>query len=862
MLGSKLKLFLLYLVLASLQLFAQFSPPLINDFRISEDNRTATFIQKDPALFYNENRGFLIVWEDYRLGDKSYFAQKFDSLGNKIGKNFQIASNYNLVFSNNSNFLNISKTSYYSNSGGSVSFYGSVYNGNSQKIKDNISLGFVVLPWCGTGYLGYGSAACKANSGFLFGLRNNGYLNLTKLDESGNVEYKYSFSDSLNNFFVLNFSLSSSKTTNLITWVSVLTNMIYGHPDTLGLFATIINDSKLTDSRTFSIKKYYTTETYNFLGLPPLTKTINLSDSTFLVFDLPQDSIKLNYRVLNINSNSLSPDSSINLLMGLRPEPNITYQVQKFEVSQIANNKFLVYCSVSKNYSKYYNTLLLFNVSGHLLAKYSDSTSSNIKFGRQLFMLSNEEFFTAKSYNNDVFITRNQLLLAVDSTKINDDLTGSNDIKPFITPVDETRYFVTWNNEIGTFGRIIDENGVAEGNQIRLEGKASLFLSGNRCVNIWKKKINGDSSSIGFTLYNNDWSVIRKDTFQLGDYYNIKASSLKLSDSTFAIITGKTYSAKLLLYNLNGQLIKQNILTDSQYSYFKNLFKNNNNSFWVKWGSHLRLFSNSLEAISEIYESEGTNYLGFNKFIKLYTHLGDYNNYFAGIILSAKGDTLVKEFKFENIPYTNQASLKIVPLKTSKFLILFSKRDSDGKLNSYWQVYHYDGTPEWGYHKIPSNNVMAAQNATATLNSDKIFFVWSDLQDGNLGYDIYGKIYNINSITGINSSENNNLPKEFRLYQNYPNPFNPTTIIKYSVTKKTHTFIPSREGKERSGRGVLVTLKVYDVLGRKIATLVNQKQSPGNYQVQFDANNLSSGIYFYRLKAGNFIATKKMILLR
>lgn len=88
-------------------------------------------------------------------------------------------------------------------------------------------------------------------------------------------------------------------------------------------------------------------------------------------------------------------------------------------------------------------------------------------------------------------------------------------------------------------------------------------------------------------------------------------------------------------------------------------------------------------------------------------------------------------------------------------------------------------------------------------------------------------------------------PKEFMLYQNYPNPFNPTTQIKYSVAESD-----------------LVALKVFDVLGREIATFVNEQQQPGSYEIKFDATNLSSGIYFYQLKAGGFIDTKKMTLIK
>jgi len=81
--------------------------------------------------------------------------------------------------------------------------------------------------------------------------------------------------------------------------------------------------------------------------------------------------------------------------------------------------------------------------------------------------------------------------------------------------------------------------------------------------------------------------------------------------------------------------------------------------------------------------------------------------------------------------------------------------------------------------------------------------------------------------------------------QNYPNPFNPITTIKYQIPEMSS-----------------VTLKVFDVLGNEIAVLVNEEKTVGNHQVEFEASSLSSGIYFYQLKAGEFIETKKMLLLK
>ncbi len=91
----------------------------------------------------------------------------------------------------------------------------------------------------------------------------------------------------------------------------------------------------------------------------------------------------------------------------------------------------------------------------------------------------------------------------------------------------------------------------------------------------------------------------------------------------------------------------------------------------------------------------------------------------------------------------------------------------------------------------------------------------------------------------------NDHPYEFTLEQNYPNPFNPSTIIKFTISDLRFTI-----------------LKIYDVLGNEIVTLVKEEKSAGNYEAEFAATSLSSGIYFYRLQAGSFVETKKMVLLR
>lgn len=103
--------------------------------------------------------------------------------------------------------------------------------------------------------------------------------------------------------------------------------------------------------------------------------------------------------------------------------------------------------------------------------------------------------------------------------------------------------------------------------------------------------------------------------------------------------------------------------------------------------------------------------------------------------------------------------------------------------------------------------------------------------------------YDLSTIGIENGQEN--VPQHFQLNQNYPNPFNPVTKINYSVSKNS-----------------VVILKVYDVAGKEISTLVNKNQSAGNYSLSFDGSKLSSGVYFYRLIAGDFTETKKMMLIK
>jgi len=100
-------------------------------------------------------------------------------------------------------------------------------------------------------------------------------------------------------------------------------------------------------------------------------------------------------------------------------------------------------------------------------------------------------------------------------------------------------------------------------------------------------------------------------------------------------------------------------------------------------------------------------------------------------------------------------------------------------------------------------------------------------------------------LTGIKKDLNLNIPDGYSLEQNYPNPFNPSTIIRFSIPEESN-----------------VSIVVFNSLGEEVRTLVNEKFTSGSYEVEFDASGLPSGIYLYKINAGSFVETKKMILLK
>ena len=175
---------------------------------------------------------------------------------------------------------------------------------------------------------------------------------------------------------------------------------------------------------------------------------------------------------------------------------------------------------------------------------------------------------------------------------------------------------------------------------------------------------------------------------------------------------------------------------------------------------------------------------------------------------------------------------------------------SKGSADAFVAMYDSIGSFQWVKHIGGDNEEQGMGVGVDSENNTYVTGYFEDtifLDDSSItsiqGNDIFIAKLNTSGVSFVD--DYNAVLRSFELKQNYPNPFNPTTKIKYQIPQLS-----------------FVTIKVYDVLGNEISTLVKEEKPQGSYEVEFKATNFPSGIYFYRLQAGNFVETKKMLLLK
>jgi hypothetical protein len=204
----------------------------------------------------------------------------------------------------------------------------------------------------------------------------------------------------------------------------------------------------------------------------------------------------------------------------------------------------------------------------------------------------------------------------------------------------------------------------------------------------------------------------------------------------------------------------------------------------------------------------------------------------------------------DNASAQRTANLALTPMINGRFSSVITVCESGvGIQRTYNSVLNFDENGDLNGMMLEDTTVNFLHQNSLFETSDSILLVPA-VKDSDIYLNAYrgttlewSKKAN-DDIVGVKET-GSSLPVSFMLYQNYPNPFNPSTVISYQLPVASH-----------------VTLKIYDILGKEVATLVDEKKAPGRYNVKFDGSRLASGVYFCRMTAGNYVSTRKLLLLK
>ena len=365
---------------------------------------------------------------------------------------------------------------------------------------------------------------------------------------------------------------------------------------------------------------------------------------------------------------------------------------------------------------------------------------------------------------------------------------------------------------------------------IQIEGNDNSIIENNRIENI-KQQFDLNIITHGINIYGGNSCIVRNNVVH-------KVKSSTLYGSTGILLSGDNtfgYGTNNLVYN--------NMVFDIQST------STNPNSrvagIQVWYQNNPKIYYNSVN----LSGTGGTNPGGSGALFitssgtvtnldlrnNIFVNTRDESSYCASAICDYSSATFTSDNNDLFYDDTNPNNC-MVKIGSTNYLTLADWQATGKDLNSVTEMPHFIAPDDLHINGNYSTLLDSGATPITGINTD------IDGESRNVTVpDIGADEFDI--ITGVENETT--LLTEFVLEQNYPNPFNSATTIKYSIPQRSN-----------------VTVKVYDILGNEVVTLVNEEKAQGVYTVNFDANNLASGLYLYRIQAGTFIDTKKMILLK
>jgi len=479
------------------------------------------------------------------------------------------------------------------------------------------------------------------------------------------------------------------------------------------------------------------------------------------------------------------------------------------------------------------------------------------------------------------------------SFRVDDDENSSEQTKPEISVFDDGSYIIVWSDtrnrtsniffQLYNFdGTPIEENQIVGSTGYKLYPKI-VKLANNNFIIIWSEYYRGTF---------NQYELVGQKYFSNGETNGEEflITSNEINGSVGQLDAASNSNDEIAITwerrvnNINRIYAKK---YDSDGNTVGEIFQVSGDTTIYNYVPKIGIDSSGNFAVT-YYSRIGDNEILLHRFNHLAEPIdsaiivndddSNINQYVPDISVNSNGDAVVTWYdyrspfgvyfqKYNNIgsetllekvdsniaaaDYNVQYTLPNVSLNNNGELAISWSERSSSQDDSKFRVFNSDQTPVTEVLYVSEVQERNQKNPFIYFTEDKIYNVWEDNREPNVGYDIWANVYDYQDLLTDIELEGSSVPKKFVLHQNYPNPFNPTTTIKYSIAINVGT-----ENFQS------VQLKIYDILGREVITLVNENQKPGNYEVNFNAAGLTSGIYFYKLQSGNFNQVNKMLLLK
>lgn len=808
---------------------------------VSTENDPSTFEQWGTKVFSLNDSRNIAIWRDYRDGISASYAQFLDAGNNPVGSNFKVAGDALVIPWGEDSFLNFydASSSFFDNS--IYTFGIGIFDQNNNLIERK-PLRSVDLGWCGTGYLGiYKDVILKEDYFILIGTFNGIH---ERRFFNYNGEEITDLGNGIENVISEMATLSSAAANSAGQYANLYYRIEF-YEDYF-LQCDIYDEANNKTDSLIILELGEGEELWSLIyGDRKLTRVITDPNDNFILIWLHPYDGKIYYTKVNSHGDLLYDEPQV---LNVNDSLNMP-AINSFSISQFVNNQVKMVISYNVDESvyggEYAHALLEFNNDFEVINSLYEVNNTYVDAGVSPVFDMNNNLIIGRIIEKDAYASILDNFITVDRIKLNDDKIGANQYSTTIRDIGNDNFLVTWRDEIGWKGREIDKANNFISDQINLPNSSAIYSDfGYKFIPYTKGSNNGPRSA-GFRVYNEKWDLVDWVLIDTTQGKHLTFQLIKLPNKEIISASSHNDTLQLNKYSYEGELIQQQkIPYDVELSSI-GIFPVTESTFLIRSNNLGRFYNTNFENTSdlEVEFNYGSKFIiDSNKLVTLEQYYNAYYQENNVLVETLEGDTVA--FHENVIGWGELVGLQ--KIDNNEFILTY-------KLNSkYWiKVFDGNGTLIRDEVLVETSNENPTRDFAVNFGEDKIRFAWSEARVPGEGYNIYSSIYDKSLVTTVESVENKNLPTKFVLNQNYPNPFNPSTTIQFTIPNIAST-----------GRNVSLKLIVYDVLGKEVKTLIDGQMLPGSYKVNFEGSELASGLYLYRLTSGDFIESKKMLLIK